>query len=168
MQNRSATTLHQWSSKAVKLSQTYSKCVELIADRTFCCPHTYCSLNRHFLASTPLNSTQIQPEVPQIVSNSIKCHEAYPDWIWDIIARLISFQTRFNLSQLAPTRHKWFSNALNLSRPPLRCHNMSHVTSNLPSLNSIDSNSSPMHFNYLQANLNCSGITKLYYKPFET
>ena len=59
--------------------QTYSKCVELIAGRTFAAVTLTNSSNCHSLASTPLNSTQIQPEAPRIVSNAVKRHETHPD-----------------------------------------------------------------------------------------
>ena len=62
-------------------AQTYSKCVELMADCTFSCSLTCYSTNRHSLASTSLNSTQIQPEVSRIVSNAVKCHEIHPNRI---------------------------------------------------------------------------------------
>ena len=126
------------SSPTVKQSseivQTYSKCVELIADRTFCCSLTCYSTNRHSLASTALNLTQIQPEMPQIVSNSINCCETHPDRIWDVIVCLISFQTCLNCLNRLILFTNGSQMLWNKSRSPLKCRNMSHVTSNLPSL----------------------------------
>ena len=77
VQSKSAITLHQSSSNALKLSPIYSKCVELIADRTFCCSYTYYYSivtplpQRHWIRlkfnSTCLRSPQIQSNVMKLI-----------------------------------------------------------------------------------------------------